>query len=159
LWLEDRSELLDVIGEEGTLRYVRMTCDTENKELEKTYFAFLEEISENVKAADDRLKKRFLASPSMSKLPSERYLILVRSLQNEVDLFREANIPLETEESKLSQGYQKLMGSLMIQFEGREQTMQQMGRYLENPSRDLRESAWKAMVSRRLAEKGSIERI
>src|SRR6516162_3786623 len=35
LWLKDRSELLDVIGEEGTLRYIRMTCDTENKELEK----------------------------------------------------------------------------------------------------------------------------
>lgn len=159
LWLKDRSELLDVIGEEGALRYIRMTCDTENKELEKAYFDFLEEISENVKAADDRLKRRFLASPFLSKLPSERYLILVRSLQNDVDLFREANIPLETEESKLSQGYQKLIGSLMVQFEGIERTMQQMGRYLEDPNRDLRESAWKAMVARRLVEKESLEKI
>jgi len=158
-WLKDRSELLDVIGEEGSLRYIRMTCDTENKELEKAYFHFLEEISENEKAADDRLKRRFLASPSVSNLPSERYSIMVRSLQNDVDLFREANIPLETEESKLSQGYQKLMGSLMVQFEGREQTMQQMGRYLEDPSRELRESAWKAMVGRRLAEKESLQKI
>jgi oligoendopeptidase F len=37
--------------------------------------------------------------------------------------------------------------------------MQQMGRYLEDPSRALRESAWKAMVARRLEEKESIERI
>ena len=44
-----------------------MTCDTENKELEKAYFDFLEEISENVKAADDRLKRRFLASLSRSR--------------------------------------------------------------------------------------------
>jgi oligoendopeptidase F len=159
LWLKDRSELLDVIGEEGALRYIRMTCDTENKELETAYFAFLEEISENVKAADDRLKKRFLASPSILKLPPERYLILVRSFQNDVDLFREANVPLETEESKMSQSYQKLMGSLTVQFEGKEQTMQQMGRYLEDPGRALRESAWKAMVARRLEEKESIERI
>ena len=57
-WVADRSELMDVINEEGSLRYIRMTCDTENKELEKAYFQFLEEISENVKAADDRLKRR-----------------------------------------------------------------------------------------------------
>jgi len=159
LWLKDRSELLDVIGEEGALRYIRMTCDTEDKDLEKAYFDFLEKISENVKAADDRLKRRVLASPSVLELPSERYSIIVRSLQNDVDLFREANIPLETEESKLSQSYQKLMGSLTVQFEGKEQTMQQMGRYLEDPRRELRESAWRAMVTRRLAEKESFEKI
>src|SRR5262249_26129429 len=116
LWLKDRSELLDVINEEGALRYIRMTCDTEDKDLEKAYFDFLEKISENVKVADDRLKRLFLASPSVLKLPSHRYAIMVRSLQNDVDLFREANIPLETEESKLSQSYQKLMGSLTVQF-------------------------------------------
>ena len=44
-WIADRSELMDVINEEGSLRYIRMTCDTENKELEKAYFHFLEEIS------------------------------------------------------------------------------------------------------------------
>lgn len=159
LWLKDRSELLDVIGEEGALRYIRMTCDTENKELERSYFHFLEEISEKVKAADDRLKRRFLTSRSLSQLSSERYFILVRSLRNDIDLFREANIPLETEESKLSQSYQKLMGSLTVQFEEKEQTMQQMGRYLEDPNRELRAAAWKAMVSRRLAEKQSIEKI
>ena len=61
-WIADRSELMDVINEEGSLRYIRMTCDTENKELEKAYFHFLEEISENVKAADDRLKRQEAAS-------------------------------------------------------------------------------------------------
>jgi oligoendopeptidase F len=158
-WLKDRSELLDVIGEEGALRYIRMTCDTENKDLEKAYFHFLEEIAEKMKAGDDRLKRRFLASPLVSQLPSKRYSILVRSLRNDINLFREANIPLETEESKLSQSYQKLMGSLMVQFEGKEQTMQQMGRYLEDPDRELRAAAWKAMVARRLVEKESLERI
>jgi oligoendopeptidase F len=51
------------------------------------------------------------------------------------------------------------MGSMTVQFEGNEQTMQQMRRYLEDPSRALRESAWKAMVARRLEKKESIGRI
>ena len=41
------------------------------------------------------------------------------------------------------------MGSLTVEFEGKEQTLQQMGRYQEDPSRALREAAWKAVVDRR----------
>ena len=158
-WIADRSELMDVINEEGSLRYIRMTCDTENKELEKAYFHFLEEISENVKAADDRLKRQFLKSPARAQLDRDRLFIMDRSFQNDVDLFREENIPLETEESKLSQSYQKIMGSLTVEFEGKEQTLQQMGRYQEYPDRGLREAAWKAVVERRLQEAEKLEKV
>lgn len=158
-WIQDRSELMDVINEEGSLRYIRMTCDTENKELETAYFHFLEEISENVKAADDQLKRQFLKSPARRQLERERFFVMDRSFQNDVDLFREENIPLETEESKLSQSYQKLMGSLTVQFESKEQTLQQMGRYQEYPDRGLREAAWKAVVERRLMESEKLEKI
>jgi oligoendopeptidase F len=158
-WIADRSELMDVINEEGSLRYIRMTCDTENKELEKAYFQFLEEISENVKAADDRLKRQFLKSPARSLLDPDRFFVIDRSFQNDVDLFRDENIPLETEESKLSQSYQKIMGSLTVEFEGKEQTLQQMGRYQEFPDRGLREAAWRAVVERRLQEAEKLEKV
>jgi oligoendopeptidase F len=158
-WIRDRSELMDVINEEGSLRYIRMTCDTENLDLKKAYFQFLEEISEKVKAADNRLKRLYLASPARPLLAREKYFIIDRSSQNDVDLFREENVPLETEESKLSQSYQQLMGSLTVQFEGKEQTLQQMGRYQEMPDRLLREAAWKAVVARRLVESEKLEQI
>ena len=158
-WIRDRSELMDVINEEGSLRYIRMTCDTENLDLKKAYFQFLEEISEKVKAADNRLKRLYLASPVRPLLAREKYFIMDRSSQNDVDLFREENVSLETEESKLSQSYQQLMGSLTVQFEGKEQTLQQMGRYQEMPDRLLREAAWKAVVARRLVESEKLEQL
>ncbi len=158
-WLLDWSELTDALSEEGSLRYIRMTCNTENGELEKAYFHFLEEISENLKAADDRLKRHFLDSPARRRLPHNRYFVFDRSLQNDVELFREANIALETQESKLTQRYQKLIGSLTVQFEGREQTLQQMKRYLEYPERSRREAAWKRVVERRLKERDCLEEI
>ncbi len=158
-WVDHRNELMDVIHEEGSLRYIRMTCDTESKELEKAYFDFLEEIAENVKGADDRLKRHYLSSPARALLPQKRFFIMDRSFQNDVELFREENIPLETEESKLSQSYQKLIGSLTVRFDGKEQTMQQMGRYQEFTDRTVRESAWKAVVARRLAEGDRLEEI
>ena len=158
-WLLDWSELSDAVGEEGSLRYIRMTCDTENPEIEKAYIHFLEEIAENLKAADDRLKRCFLGSPARKQLPSRRYSVLDRHLQNDVDLFREANIALETRESKGTQRYQKLIGSLTVSFEGRDQTLQQMKRYLEYPERRRREAAWKAVVERRLSERDRLEEL
>ena len=44
-----------------------------------------------------------------------------------VELFRAENVPLETEEAKLGQQYQKLSGSLTVQFRGEEKTLIQMG--------------------------------
>ena len=156
-WLLDWSELSDAVGEEGSLRYIRMTCDTGNPEIEKAYFHFLEEIAENLKAAEDRLKRCFLASPARKRLPARRYSVLDRSLQNDVDLFRQDNIALETRESKGTQRYQKLIGSLTVSFEGKDRTLQQMKRYLEYPERSRREAAWKAVVERRLKERDRLE--
>src|SRR6185437_15872360 len=58
--------------------------------------------------------------------------------KNHIELFRAENVPLETEEAKLSQTYQKLSGSLTVIFRGEERTLVQMGRYLEEPDRALR---------------------
>jgi oligoendopeptidase F len=74
-------------------------------------------------------------------------------------LFRPENVPLETEEAKLSQQYQKLIGSLTVQFQGKEQTLVQMGRYLEEPDRAVRQQAWELAATRRLQEAAQIESI
>src|SRR5208282_2012040 len=60
--------------------------------------------------------------------------------------------PLETAEAKLSQQYQKLTGSLTVNFRGEEKTLVQMGRYLEEPDRALRQEAWELVARRRLRE-------
>ena len=74
-----------------------------------------------------------------------------------VDLFRPENIPLETEEAKLSQQYQKLIGSLSVIFRGQERTLVQMGRYLEETDRAMRKEAWEVVANRRLQEVDKFE--
>jgi oligoendopeptidase F len=39
-WLKDKSELDAFLSEDLAWRYVHMTCDTENKELEQAYLFF-----------------------------------------------------------------------------------------------------------------------
>jgi oligoendopeptidase F len=73
-------------------------------------------------------------------------------VKNHVELFRPENVALETEDAKLCQQYQKLSGSLTVNFRGEEKTLVQMGRYLEEPDRALRQEAWELVAKRRLQE-------
>jgi len=81
-----------------------------------------------------------------------RYEVFDRDVKNHVELFRPENVPLETEEARLCQQYQKLTGSLTVKFHGEEKTLVQMGRYLEEPDRPLRQEAWELVAKRRLQE-------
>ncbi len=47
-WLLDRSELEAVLSEDMGWRYIKMTCDTTNEELTKSFTFFVEEIEPNI---------------------------------------------------------------------------------------------------------------
>ncbi len=156
-WIENLNELEQALGEEGSIRYVRMTCNTDNPQIEKDYLDFLEKIGEPSKPLFFALMKKYWESPYRKQLNEKDFFLYDRSVENQLSLYREENIPLETELEKLSQQYQKLSGSMMVQYEGKEQTLQQMGRYLESTDRKKREEAWKLTSERRLQDKDKFE--
>jgi len=158
-WLLDSGELSAALDEEGSRRYIAMTCHTDNPDAEAAYLHFVEKIEPETKPRQFNLAKLFLEHPLRSQLPRDRYFVFDRNTQLQVELFRPENVPLETEEAKLSQQYQKLIGSLTVQFRGEERTLVQMGRYLEEPDRALRQEAWETTTNRRLKEADQIENI
>jgi oligoendopeptidase F len=158
-WLLERSELTAVIHEEGSIRYIRMTCQTDNSDYEKAYLQFVEEIEPRLKPRFHKLDELYMKSPARPQLPRERYEVLDRRIANAVELFREENVPLETEEEKLGQIYQKLTGAMTVQYDGKEQTLQQMARYLEELDRGVRRDAWELVVDRRLRDRDQMNEI
>jgi len=158
-WLLDWSELSAALDEESSKRYIAMTCHTDNAEAETAYLHFVEKIEPQIKPRQFRLAKAYVAHPLREKLPRERYLVFDRDTKVQVELFRQENVPLETEETKLGQEYQKLSGSLTVQFRGQEQTLVQMGRYQEEPDRPLRQESWELVTNRRLREAEQFDRL
>ncbi len=156
-WLKDLGELQDCLNQEGSVRYVRMTCKTNDSEIEKSYLDFLEKISEPSKPKFFALSKKYWECPHRASLPQREYFLYNRSIGNDLALYREENILLETELEKLSQEYQKQNGAMSVQYEGKEQTLQQMGRYLESTNRVQREEAWRLVAKRRLNDKDFLE--
>jgi oligoendopeptidase F len=172
-WLFDWSELTAALDEESSRRYIAMTCHTDNAEAEKAYLHFVENVEPQLKPRQFALEKIYihrrgeLHEPQTENnngtrraCPSEnRYFVFDRDVKNHVELFRPENVALETEDAKLCQQYQKLSGSLTVNFRGEEKTLVQMGRYLEEPDRALRQEAWELVSKRRLQEVDNFDEI
>ena len=153
------SELSAALDEEGAKRYIAMSCHTDSAEAEKAYLHFVENVEPQIKPRQFALEQTYLAQPLRAQLPKARYEVFDRDLRQRVELFREENVALETEESKLGQQYQKLSGALTVQFRGEEKTLTQMGRFLEEPDRALRQETWELVAKRRLEESEKFEDI
>jgi oligoendopeptidase F len=158
-WLLDWSELSAALDEESSKRYIAMTCHTEDPEAERAYLHFVEKLEPELKPRQFSLARIYVSHPLRHTLPRERYAVLDRDTRVQVELFRPENVPLETEETKLTQQYQKLSGSLTVQFQGEEKTLAQMGRYLEETDRPLRQQSWELVAARRLREAPRFEEI
>ena len=158
-WLVDRSELESACHEAEANLYISMTCDTNDKGAAGAFTKFIEEVSPKVKPAAFELDKREAALFGRFDMARDRYLVLERSTRTAVEIFREKNVPIQTELEKLTQRYQTVTGAMTVEFDGRERTMPQMGKYQESNDRAVREAAWRACAARRLADRDTIDEI
>ena len=158
-WLLDGSEVAACLGEERTDRYVKMTCHTDDAALEEAYLEFVEGVIPKCRPLWHQLNIKYTQSPVAARLPRERYAVLDRNTRSAVELYRDENVPLLTDEAKLAQEYQKVCGAMTVEYDGKEQTLQQMSIYLEDPDRDVRRQAWELVARRRLQDRDKIEDI
>jgi oligoendopeptidase F len=152
-WLKDMSEMEAFISEDACWRQVRMTCDTENKTLEEAFNFFFMEIQPKIQPYADILNKKLVECPFTKELDQEKYFTYLRSVKKSIDLFREANIPLQAEAAVLQQQYGTIAGKMMIEQDGQEYTLQQAGKFLESEDRNVRETVYKKIAERRLVDK------
>src|SRR6478736_10266933 len=96
-WLKDTSELEAGVSEDACWRQIKMTCDTTDKSLEEAFTYFCMEIQPKLQPYADLLNKKLINSPYTSELNNEKYFTYLRSVKKNIDLFREANIPLLAE--------------------------------------------------------------
>ncbi len=158
-WLLAWSELNAALDEEASRRHIAMTCHTDNSDAKAAYLHFIENVEPHLKPRQFKLEQMYLAHPAQARMPQPRYQVFDRDIRVHVELFRPENVPLETEEARLGQQYQELSGGLTVRFRGEEKTLVQMGPYLEEPERSLRQEAWELTAQRRLQEAEKFENI
>ena len=158
-WLADLSEAQACIEEEESRRAILYTCQTDDPEREKAHLQFIEEITPQLKPCWDRMNRQFLDSPARTGLDPLRYEVYQRLIENEAQLFRAENVPLQTEDDKLRQQYEKVCGAMTVQFQGEEKTFPQMKKYQEETDRAVRQEAWEKVARRALEDADALNEI
>src|SRR5215470_1928795 len=155
-WMEDASELEAVVSEDANWRQIRMTCDTENKEIENAFTFFVMEIQPHIQLYADKLNRKLIENPFTRELDHDKYFTYLRNIKKNIDLFREENIPLNSELSVMAQQFGVISGKMTVEVNGKEYTLQQASKFLENPDRSLREEVYRKINERRIQDKGEL---
>jgi len=155
-WLKDISELEAILSEDGCWRQIKMTCDTENKELEEAFTFFMMEIQPKAQPYADKLNKKLIACPFTKELDQQKFFTYLRTVKKNIDLFRESNIQLQAELGVEAQKFGVVSGKMTVEVNGQEYTLQQAAKFLEDPDRKLREEVYRKVNERRLQDKDAL---
>lgn len=158
-WLKDASELEALISEDACWRQIKMTCDTENKELEEAFNFFMMEIQPKIQPYSDKLNKKLIACPYTASLDTKKYFTYLRNVKKNIELFREENIQLNAELNVMQQQFGVIAGKMTVQVNGQEYTLQQAAKFLEDPDRKLREMVYRKISERRLQDKEELNKL
>ncbi|MSR28392.1 MAG: M3 family oligoendopeptidase [Phycisphaerales bacterium] len=155
----DRSELDAAADEAQANLYIEMTCHTDDAGRRTAFLDFVQDVEPKLKVAGAALDRKIIECPFVKDLSATRYDTYLRALRQEARLFRQENVPLQTEATTLEQEYSRICGEMTVEFDGREQTMPQMAKYLESTLRDQREASWCVVTARRLRDREAIDAI
>ena len=157
-WLQDGSELSAALSEDVCWRQINMTRDTENEEFEKHFTNFMMNIEPHLKPYAHKLNQKLMSSPFTKDLGDE-YAIFLRSTQNALDLYREENIQLEAEINVMAQQFGAITGKMTIAVDGKEFTLQQAAKFLQQPDRQRREEVYYKVAERRAADRDALDEL
>ncbi|MGA0559323.1 M3 family oligoendopeptidase [Larkinella sp. VNQ87] len=163
-WFADRSELESFLSENFAWRYIRMTCDTADTDLVNQFNFFITEIQPNLSAYENRLDKMAVESPYLAELQEKGFDITVRGMKKAIEIFRDENIPLQTELQTQERKYGATVGAMTIEVrntEGvlEEMTLPQASTLLQSPDRALREEVWLKIQERRYQDKDALDEL
>ena len=151
-WLHDQSELEAVVSEDACWRQIKMTCDTQDKTLEAAFNFYCTELQPNIQPYADALNKKLVNHPLTKDLDTNQYFTYLRSVRKNIELFREENIPLQSELAVMQQQFGVISAKMTVTINDEEYTLQQAAKFFHHPDRNLREEAYRKIQQRRLED-------
>lgn len=154
-WLEDWSQISNLMDESYWRLYDRTTIDTTDQDSSQRYNRYLDEIRPKLKSGEQKLKEKLLSSG----MEPVGYEIPLRDLRTQAEIFREENLELLSLDKKLQAEYDKIIGAQTILWDGEEVTLPQLLPVYQEPDRERRESAWRVAADRRLHDREAINNL
>ena len=158
-WLQDQSELEAVVSEDACWRQIKMTCDTQNKLLEEAFNFYCTELQPNIQPYADALNKKLVNHPLTKELDTNQYFTYLRTVRKSIELFREENIPLQSELAVMQQQFGVISAKMTVTINGEVYTLQQAAKFFQHPDRNIREEAYRKIQERRLQDTDALKNL
>jgi oligoendopeptidase F len=136
-WLNSWAELEAAVGEAIAMASVAFSANTADAALEAAHLRFATEIQPKCAEQFVRLGSRLI---DLGYGPADLRPTL-RNIQNQQDLFREENLPLQQALQPLDSEYQHVTGEMTAVWEGERVPVSYMGLHMRSPIRAERKRA------------------
>lgn len=156
-WLQDADEVEAAIYEEMAWRYIRQSCDTKNEDHTSAYRDFIQSIMPQVAVFAEKFQRKFLSSEFVKDLDQNEYEVPIRVIRGALDIFREENVQLLSDDRTKSQEYLGIYGGMSIDHDGKTMTLQQAAKYLEVQDREERKEVWIKTAKRRFEDREKVD--
>ena len=156
-WLQEWSDLNAALHEGSAQINRAVSENTADAAAEARFNHLVEDIVPKSSTANQALKQKFLALSDY--VPAADTAMLLKRFRTEASIFREENIPLETELVKQGNEYDKTVGAMTIEWDGQVETLPQAGLHLHERDRATRERAWRLLMDRFLADRARLNEL
>lgn len=138
-WLKDWNDLDTSLMDAASVANVEVSCDSQNPDKEARHLKFSSEVMPKAGKIWNELNGKWLDS---GYAPEGLSQVLKRA-RTDREIFREENVPLNQELSKLSNAYNKAAGAMTVEWDGKDVPLSRLNPFMEDPDRDVRERAWR----------------
>ena len=139
-WLHDWSTLEELLTEAAARAMIAYTIDTTDNDKEADHLRFSTEILPLVEERSVELARRLLDSG----YSTPRLTTTLARFRTQIEIFRDENVPIFAELEEHSARYQRITGSIMVEWDGVERPLPQLQPFLKSSDRAIRERAFRA---------------
>ena len=139
-WLAEWSRLEELVTEAAARAMIAYTIDTSDRQKEADHLRFSTDVLPKMEERSVELARRLVESGHSTP---ELATTLAR-FRTQIEIFRDENVPIFAELEEHSARYQRITGSIMVEWEGVERPLPQLQPYLKSPDRTVRERAFRA---------------
>jgi oligoendopeptidase F len=139
-WLRAWSTLEELVTEAAARAMIAYTIDTSDPEKEADHLRFSAEVLPRMEERSVELARRVVdsgyATPEI-KTTLDRF-------RTQIEIFRDENVPIFAELEEHNTRYQRITGSITVEWDGEELPLPKLQPFLKSPDRALRERAFQA---------------
>jgi oligoendopeptidase F len=139
-WLTDWSRLEELVTEAAARAMIAYTIDTSDRVKEADHLRFSTEVLPRMEERSVEMARRLVESG----YSTPGLTTTLARFRTQIEIFRDENVPIFAELEEHSARYQRITGSIMVEWEGVERPLPQIQPYLKSTDRAVRERAFRA---------------